>query len=226
MSHAGVASFFFWSVLTTVNIYFKKYVLKWKLYYEFFTYLVMVLLIGLGNYFLRFIIYQNPNNKSLQAFSDEIIHAILVGFLFFGGFVLYNRFLVLTKFQSSESKTAKALTPIPLSIDLPHEEEAFIISLDQFLFAKAEGNYVEFYLKDGQNVRKELKRCTLKNINDQLKGTSHLVKTHRAFFVNTYYVNKVKGNAQGYQLNFEGIDFIVPVSRNQIEAFKRVMNNN
>ncbi len=74
---------------------------------------------------------------------------------------------------------------------------------------------------------KELKRSSLKNIEEQLILPAPVaIRTHRTFLVNTKHIIKMTGNAQGYQLYFQNIDFAVPVSRAMIPAFKKAMQQN
>jgi DNA-binding LytR/AlgR family response regulator len=90
------------------------------------------------------------------------------------------------------------------------------LDLEQFMFAKSEGNYLEIYLNK-QNPNKVLIRITLKNFEALLKTYPNIIKTHRSYLVNSNCIEKLKGNAQGYQLHIN--KYIVPVSRNMIANF-------
>ncbi len=87
------------------------------------------------------------------------------------------------------------------------------------------GNYANtWYLKDDE-LKHELIRNTLKNIESQINNSEIMFKCHRAFIINLNYVEKVKGNSQGYQLIIQHLDSEIPVARNYTKTFKEVMNS-
>ena len=86
------------------------------------------------------------------------------------------------------------------------------------MFAKSDGNYLEIYVN---NQNKKLIRATLKHLEALLSTHPNIIKTHRSYLVNTNYIENIKGNAQGYQLQIT--DYIVPVSRTMIPIFNTTM---
>ncbi|MGC3972141.1 MAG: LytTR family DNA-binding domain-containing protein [Pirellulales bacterium] len=126
-----------------------------------------------------------------------------------------------TEQQIEETKVTKPQTE---TIIITVENNSFEIDPSIFLFAMAEGNYTSFYFYKDDTITKQLKRVSLKNIEDQLAGSSTaVIRTHRSFLVNPRHIEKITGNAQGYQLYFPKIDFAVPVSRAQLGNFKAVI---
>lgn len=102
------------------------------------------------------------------------------------------------------------------------EQEDFELNINQFLYAKSEGNYVEIYTFNADKKEiKNVKRITLSNFSKQLSDFSFILQIHRSYLVNLKKVSEVNGNAQGYKLqlgNFMGSN--VPVSRSYISAFQ------
>ncbi|MDD4697250.1 MAG: LytTR family DNA-binding domain-containing protein, partial [Fermentimonas sp.] len=92
-------------------------------------------------------------------------------------------------------------------------------------FAKSEGNYIEFYLRD-VNVDKIVKRLTLKELESALEPFPEIIRTHRSYLVNTNQIKGVEGNAQGYKLKLKSYEGTIPVSRNMIGSFNNVMSRN
>lgn len=92
----------------------------------------------------------------------------------------------------------------------------------QFLYAEAEGNYVEVnYLSTGDGkVAKKLLRLTMKQAEEAVEACSFIIRCHRAFLVNIGAVVKVDGNSQGYRLLLEGCESEVPVSRAYAKGVK------
>ena len=50
-------------------------------------------------------------------------------------------------------------------------------------------------------------------IESFLKDYDFIIRCHKSYIVNTKYVNKVTGNARGYLLKCNILDFYIPVSR-------------
>jgi len=97
-------------------------------------------------------------------------------------------------------------------------------STSRLICIESEGNYVNtWYLEEGKIVR-FLIRNTLKNIESQIEKTDSLFKCHRAFIVNLSYIEKVKGNSQGYRLLVKYLDREIPVSRNYSRSFKEAVS--
>jgi DNA-binding LytR/AlgR family response regulator len=99
----------------------------------------------------------------------------------------------------------------------------FEINPSHIICIKSDGNYLEFFVKDNDGFKKHLKRMTLQSAIDQLRSELYIVKTHRAFLVNTQHLKNVEGNAQGYQLTLYHLDFKVPVSRTHLNSFNRLV---
>lgn len=124
--------------------------------------------------------------------------------------------------DSEDSSPEKVNSLIRIGLD---NENVIELNSDSFLFAKASGNYVEFYSFE-ETLRKDLKRITLAKVETAfLNSDFPALKTHRGYIVNTEKVLSYEGNAQGYLLNFGNELEKVPVSRKQIPDFERVMNS-
>lgn len=204
---------------------------KWKVNKAIIITSVLFFLIGLGSFLVRDIIYNNPDNFSWKYFIAETINTFLAGTLVSGGFILFDFYRLLTTNQKNAVTTeqqieeTKAIASPPETINISVENDSFEIDPSLFLFAMAEGNYTSFYFYKDETVTRQLKRISLKNVEDQLASVStNVIRTHRSFLVNPRHIQKITGNAQGYQLYFPKIDFVVPVSRAQLNNFKAVID--
>ena len=92
---------------------------------------------------------------------------------------------------------------------------------DEVLFLKSEGNYVEFYLNQGEKIERIVRRNTLGFIQEQVVDYSEFFRSHRQYIVNTSKIIEVKGNAQGYKLRLDGVEELIPVSRKKVGDFKQ-----
>jgi len=187
------------------------------------------LCIGIGNFFVRNIIYKNPNNISWHYLIEELTHTFLIGVFITIIYTLTNteRLTRLHKKFAAQVTTKpkeKPQTETIILIETKNETESFALSTHQFLFAKADGNYVEFYLSKEEKLQKKLCRLTLTQLEERLKYVPAIVRTHRAYLVNTDHIQKIEGNAQGLKLSIKVTPEIIPVSRGQIPAFRHVMN--
>jgi len=188
---------------------------------------VYLLLIGIGQFLIRDLIYDNPNNWSWGYFREEVGNTFLVGILLVGIIVSVNsnrlnaRYIKEANFLEHSRRVFKTsnndgIVPIETQVKM----DRFDLEVDQFLYAKAEGNYLMLYMYNGNDLIQLLKRITIKEFEKQLGVIDQIVRTHRSYIVNLSFLEHVKGNAQGYQLTLQHADSPIPVSRNMIPAFE------
>lgn len=90
------------------------------------------------------------------------------------------------------------------NISLPAKDLVLIRSAD---------NYAEiFFLEEGQ-IKRTLLRNTLKDIENQLSVFPNFVRCHRAFIVNSIYVERMEKSFGNHFLLIKGFDEKIPVSR-------------
>lgn len=191
---------------------------------------VLLLLIGISQFLIRDIIYDNPNNWSFGYFFEEIRNTFLIGSLFILVLVPLN----FMRLNAKHIKRAKLLNtshdafdPLKKSrivINTNLKSDDFQLDVNNLLFAKAEGNYVEFYIKEN-SINRIIKRMTIKELEATLSPFDNIIKTHRSYLVNLYYIKNVTGNAQGYKLELDNYNESVPVSRNLIDQFNKQMKH-
>jgi len=201
---------------------------KWTIIKEFGFVFIFMIAVGFVQFLIRDIIYNNPDNWSFKYLYEEIRNTFLVGTLFVSILVPLN----FNRLNSKNSKNANVLNtshyllePIEnskISITTNLKNEKLQFDINNLLFAKADGNYVELFLKE-EKVNKVLKRITIKELESVLKPYSNIIKTHRSYLVNIYHIKNVSGNAQGYKLQLNNFDETIPVSRNMITNFNARM---
>ena len=202
----------------------------WNLGKEFLIIFIILLLTGIGQFLIRDIIYNNPNNWSWHYFFEEIINTCLVGMVFAAILIPINLNRLMLKNQRSASLLDINLHPdastknFPvLSISTQLKTDDFTLNPSSFLFAKSEGNYVEVFLIENERLEKLIKRIPIKNLETQLQNIPFIFKTHRSYLVNLKHLEEVSGNAQGYKLKLLGLEETVPVSRHSISSFEKRM---
>lgn len=201
---------------------------KWTIGKEMLLIAGYLLLVGISQFLVRDIIYDNPLNWTGRYLWEEIRNTFLVGILF--AFILVPlNFWRLQRNHSIQAAHFHAIPhgiqtlpyPKPVFIETRQKSDDFVIDPVEFLLAKAEGNYLEVYVAAGAKTEKLIKRMTLKDLESQLAHLPNFCKTHRSYLVNLDKVDLVKGNAQGLQLVIPGFSFTVPVSRTMIPKFEQ-----
>jgi len=223
--HVGTATLIYFLYFLIVSNFVNED--DWKVYKEFVATFFLFTLIGIGEWLIRGIIYNNENNYDFGVLLEEVIHAYLSGtivlilvFTFIFN-VLKTKNIQIANQITLENKQPEFLSSKEIIAQIPSDN--FTLQPSTLICAKADGNYVEFFILNGENVKKEVKRITLANTFKQLKEFTFFQKTHRAFMINLNYLEEVNGNAQGYQLKMKHLNFTVPVSRNQLNEFNKAM---
>lgn len=200
---------------------------NWNVGKEILLIATILLTIGMCQFLIRDVIYNNPNNWSWRYFYEEIRNTFLEGILFLMVLVPLN----FRKLSTKYIKNASLINDSEVLIK-PTSHSKTIIKIDDLklntnnlLFAKADGNYVELYLNEKAIISKVLKRITIKELESILEPYTNIIKTHRSYLVNLYQIERVIGNAQGYKLLLKNYDEKIPVSRNMIPDFDARMKN-
>lgn len=197
---------------------------KWTVGKEMLLLATFLLCIGITQFLIRDIIYNNPNNWSWKYFYEEIRNTFLVGILLLSILVPLN-FLRLNRQNINMANTLtivgkRATNKSEIFIRTHLKGDDFKLNVENFLFARAEGNYVALYVRNENSVDKHLKRISIKDLELQLSAILNIIRTHRSYLVNLHFVNSVKGNAQGYRLELNGYEELISVSRNMIPQFE------
>lgn len=204
---------------------------NWNIGKEFLQISILLLFMGIGSFLVRDIVYDNPLNWSFRYFYEEIRNTFMVGILLMLIFIPLNFNRLFRKYeqeaallQSDASAVHAVMDETPLvAIRTQVKADDFQLAVHHMLFAKASGNYTEIYLSSNGGVEILLKRISIKELEQQLASVVHIVKTHRAYLVNTRMIKRVKGNAQGYRLSFDDTADTVPVARGMIGAFNQAI---
>lgn len=204
----------------------KKDETKWTLLKEYIQIGILLALIGTGSFLIRDLLYTNPNNWSWNYLFEEIRNCFVAG-------VFFYLFLRLSSFYFESKKGSPfVLQFIPLAVEPEKtilksnlfistqvKQDDFSLNIDQLLFAKADGNYIELTKSNGNQVTTEVKRISLTQFENQVTNYPHFFRCHRTYLVNMFKVEKVSGNSQGYLLSFNETNTKIPVSRKQIDSF-------
>ena len=204
----------------------EAYTENWKLKYEFYFILIFLFLTGILQFLLRDMLYENPANWSWFYVRKELLHTFIGGSILASLVVSAN--LNIQFFKNSEhastlnlnlkeKETTVASTEV--FIETETKIENFQLDIKNFVFAKAQGNYLELWINKDLQSKPILKRLKLKNLENLLLSFPNIVRTHRSYILNIDYIQNVSGNAQGYKITLKNCKETIPVSRNYLTLF-------
>ncbi|MDP2176033.1 MAG: LytTR family DNA-binding domain-containing protein [Bacteroidota bacterium] len=198
---------------------------SWTTKKEILWTILNVFLIGLANYIFSFLI-------KITAFTWENLflfeaYTIAVAVFPLTISILLNQVRLNNKFEKQaqqlnediEEKQSKFIAETVHNRKTIGIDE-FELMVDNFLYAKADDNYVTIYYINNETVSRKMLRNTLKNVYLLFTEHTEILKCHKSYIVNLNHVQRISGNAQGYKLHLKGTDEILPVSRTLNENIK------
>jgi hypothetical protein len=97
------------------------------------------------------------------------------------------------------------------------------LEISDLLYIEAVGNYVKvMQLHDGE-VKTNMLRATMKQMEDTLQIYPMIVRCHRAFMVNLNQVEQISSNSRAMQLVMRHSHDAIPVSRSNIIRLRRII---
>jgi hypothetical protein len=101
--------------------------------------------------------------------------------------------------------------------------EKFSFLCPDILYIKSADNYAEIHFMDGEQLKKQLIRNTLKNIEQQLRKFPNFIRCHRICIVNVHKIEKLVGNCNNHSLIIKGTLEQIPVSRSYFLKIKEAL---
>ena len=212
--------------LMTYSLPLDRQSLHWTLKHWIISTIGLILCIAMANYVFLAVIshYFEFNWKTFifmigNTFSVAIVPTIIAGL------IVQNRNLKRNLKSAAELQEAIHSHDIikeQITIVSDEQDDSFNCSSDALYYVEAMQNYINIYYKDGDDFRKFTLRNSLKSTCEQI-CSDEIVKCHRSYIVNTTYIQKVSGNAQGLSLHLP-FDRIVPVSRSFIKKISEAID--
>lgn len=104
-----------------------------------------------------------------------------------------------------------------------NRNENLKLQIADIAFVRSADNYVEVFYREEGNLKKELIRNTLKNIEQQVKPYNRFVRCHRTCIVNSHYIDNLNSTFNNYWLSLRDIDEKIPVSRQYLLSIKEIL---
>ena len=145
---------------------------------------------------------------------------------------LYWRFKFRSKYLSMELEEIRELNE-KLSTPLPHREglgeslllrgttnESVTLQISHLLYIEAVGNYVKVNHSLNDQVRTDMLRATMKQMEETLQDYPMIVRCHCAFLVNLGQVEQIVSHSGSTQLLIKHCHEFLPVSRSNMAQVK------
>ena len=180
------------------------------------------------------------NQLSLSNYLDTLV---IIAFLSFA-IGLYWRFKFRSRYLAMELEETRLLNEelkkmqepentSPNEVDKPSEKplqqeltltgttnESVTLQISHLLYIEAVGNYVKVnHLCNGQ-MRTDMLRATMKQMEETLQGYPMIVRCHRAFMVNLGQVEQIVSHSGSTQLLIKYCHESLPVSRSNMAQVK------
>ena len=115
--------------------------------------------------------------------------------------------------ENDKASTMNSLSNETIALIAENGKDQITLNPKDLLALVAADNYVEVYYLRNNQLIKELLRNSIRNLEEALKERAMFFRCHRSYLVNLTKVVHVSGNSQGYKLQLEHSELIVPVSR-------------
>ncbi|UNZ00312.1 LytTR family transcriptional regulator [Zhouia spongiae] len=203
---------------------------RWTVGKEFLLIISLLLVIAVANNLMSFFISKNQNAFDMLRFLNVLLYVIILGIIPTILIVWLNYTVILKQNLKEVSLYNEQLrnkieletsaTGARVNIQTNNKTEVLELDIDAFLFAKADGNYVDIYTIAGDEVISRPYRLRLQKLEEALEAYPFIINTHRSYIVNLRSIYSTSGNARNYRISFKGIAEEVPVSRNKFKLFK------
>ena len=101
--------------------------------------------------------------------------------------------------------------------------ECVAIEISNLLYIEAVGNYVKVVSKRENEVKTNMLRATMKQMEDELQAYPMIVRCHRAYMVNLGQVEQISSNSRAMQLVMRHTHDAIPVSRSNVSKLKELL---
>ena len=227
---------------------FKKgveYIIRRNLWFQF----INTPLVALGICLYRHFVLSDRVESNQLSVVNFLETLVIIAFCSFA-IGLYWRFKFRSKYLAMELEetrqlneqlkeiqsgkpSEKPLQQTPESIDCQSQEltltgttsESVMLQISHLLYIEAVGNYVKVCHLCDDNVRTDMLRATMKQMEETLHDYPMIVRCHRAFLVNLGQVEQIVSHSGSTQLLIKHCHESLPVSRSNMAQVRAAINN-
>lgn len=177
----------------------------------------ILLVISLANFlFARFAFF---GYIQWELFPIMLYSTFMIGLIPITVLGIFTVLLQEKKYSGIAEDVNRKTSFVPVS-NVKDEHSLFEIPLSKIRYIQGLQNYVTIaYVDEAGVLKKKTERATLKNILDELSGSS-IIRSHRSYLVNRSAILSASGNAQGLLLSLSDCEREIPVSRSYVSLFR------
>ena len=125
---------------------------------------------------------------------------------------------------AEERKGIHSIVNEHVRIESENSKEVFETDLKNIVLIQSASNYIEIFYREGTVVRKQMIRQTLSKVESLLSDFQNIIKCHRCCLVNIDQVSRLTGISPNYTLEANGLDFRIPLSRQNVTKFRKLLS--
>lgn len=110
-----------------------------------------------------------------------------------------------------------------IRLESENGKDVFENELKNIVLIQSASNYIEIFYQKGGIVSKTMLRQTLNNVETAVSQFPNMVKCHRCCLVNLNQIIKLCGSSPAYTLEAHGLDFRIPVSRQNVTKLRKLL---
>ncbi|QLG43972.1 LytTR family DNA-binding domain-containing protein [Costertonia aggregata] len=200
------------------NYFYKIQTNRWYIVNEFFYIIATLFVIFLFTFFYHFYVVSGLTSFTYKSIFDFVKSFGLPFTPIAVPLWLYLRskygLIEIPLYDKSGTKKTNAITIVG-----NNKSETLTISEADFIFAKAQQNYVDVYYNTENGMQQETFRSTLSNIMKQLPKAWQV---HRSYLVNLDYLKSVEGNARKRYIKISPTEETIPISQVYYKALSKL----
>jgi len=194
---------------------------KWTLGRNILLVGFIITVVALGNF--SWALFLGFTSFSINGLLSFLIYTVAVGVFPVGFLMLIEQSRLTKKYLLESNKINehlvenKELRNKKAQLLFKTEDDKLAISLNesQFYFCKSADNYIELFFENDGEIKKELFRNSLKNLEIDFAQNVNIERVHRSYLVNLEKVKGVDGNARGLKLKLHTSLPEIPISRSK-----------
>lgn len=128
----------------------------------------------------------------------------------------------LKKLQTAEDESQSVPQQSQITLEGTTNEHT-TLDIADLLYIESVGNYVKVVSTHDDEVKTNMLRATMKQMEDALQTYPTIVRCHRAFLVNLSQVEQISSNSHAMQLVMRHGHDTIPVSRSNINKLKELL---
>lgn len=220
----GISIFFTMSIFYffSKKIFHKNKEDQWTIIYEMFDMLLVLILSLIASYIYSIEIFDgNYDMKRMFYFLFNAFKVAIIPVLGCLGYLYFRwKDVIRASIQTSADDKMKGKLTLILGNNKSDQVEA---TTDEILMAQAQSNYVMLHILKNGKTQRHILRSTLKQIKEQLDDAL-FIQAHRSYIINQSKIKNISGNKSKAQVQIEGYEKNIPISRNIYDTLKSASN--